>query len=69
MTTNKDFEEIYLERIRYLSSIDDALEQILEDQHNVIPSIQTSKKLIQEIGQGNNIIIDAEIPLAFTFNF
>lgn len=68
MTINEDSEEIYLERARYLSNIDDTLEQILEDQYNAIPVIQTSKKIIQEIGQGNNIIIDTEIPLAFAFN-
>lgn len=37
MTINKDLEDIYLERLNYLPSADELLEQFLENQYNIIP--------------------------------
>lgn len=45
MTTNKDFEEIYLERTSYLLSTDDLLEQILEDRYGIMPINQIGQKI------------------------
>lgn len=64
MATNEDFEEIYLERARYLLNTDEMLEQILEDRYNIISVIPIS----QEISQENDVRLEIEIPLAFAFN-
>lgn len=68
MAMNKDLENIYLERSRYLLNTDELLEQILEDQYNTIPVTKISK-LGPEISQENDIRIDTEMPLAFSSNF
>lgn len=60
MTINKDFEEICLERERYLLNIDNLLIQTLEDRYNIIDTIQISENVSREIGQEN----DAEAALA-----
>lgn len=57
MTTNKELEEIYLERVGYLLSIDNLLEETLEDRYSV-PFIQTQK------GRENDIRINAEAATA-----
>lgn len=51
MTTNKDFEEIYLERTSYLLSTDDLLEQILEDRYSIMPINQIGQKIDMYISQ------------------
>lgn len=58
MTTNEDFEEIYLERLRYLTSIDDMLEQILEDRHSIIHTIRANQKIGRWISQKNDIRVE-----------
>jgi hypothetical protein len=55
MTTNEDLEEIYLERLRYLTSIDNILEQICENQYNIACSIGTDQKIVLGMGQKNDI--------------
>jgi hypothetical protein len=51
MTTNKDFEEIYLERTSYLLSTDDLLEQILEDRYSIMHINQIGQKIGMDICQ------------------
>jgi len=57
MTTNKDFEEIYLERTSYLLSTDDLLEQMLKDRYGIMPIDQMGQKVGMDISQ-NEIGLD-----------
>jgi len=57
MTTNKDFEEIYLERTSYLLSTDYLLEQILEDRHSIMSINKIDQKIGMDISQ-NEIGLD-----------
>ena len=54
MTADKDLDEINLERVRYLLSIDSLIEKTLED--NYISTIQTTK-ISRDIRQDNDIRI------------
>lgn len=70
MATNEDIEEIYLGRLRYLESVDDILEQILEDQYSsTIINQKIGQEIGQEMDQENDIRIESEMPLAFASNF
>jgi hypothetical protein len=60
MTTIEDFEEIYLERLRYLASMDDMMHEMLEDQQSVIYDIQASQDMNQVARQDNDIRVEAE---------
>ncbi len=51
MTTNKDFEEIYLERTSYLLSTDDLLEQMLKDRYGIMSIDQMGQKVGMDISQ------------------
>lgn len=64
MTTNENFEEIYLERLRYLISVDDMVEKILEDQYTNIDTIQANQKISLGMGQKSDIRTESELALA-----
>lgn len=64
MTTIEDFEEIYLERLRYLASMDDMIHKMLEEQQSVIYDIQASQNMNQVARQDNDIRIEAESAMA-----
>lgn len=59
MTTIEDFEEIYLERLRYLASMDDMIHKMLEEQ-SVIYGIQADQDMNQVARQDNDIKVEAE---------
>lgn len=61
MSTNEDFEEIYLERLRYLVSLDDMIEKMLEEQHDTIYDIQANQQMNQGLTQQSGIRADAEL--------
>lgn len=64
MTTNEELEEIYLERLRYLTSIDDMRHQMLEDKDSIIYNIQVNQETSQGITQGNDIRVEADLASA-----
>ena len=61
MTISKDFEEIYLERLRYLASMDDMIEKMLEERHSIIYDIQADQEMRQGLARENGIRADAEL--------
>lgn len=64
MTTIEDFEEIYLERLRYLVSLDDMIHKMLEDRQSVIYDIQANQDMNQVARRENDIRVEAESALA-----
>jgi hypothetical protein len=64
MTTNEDLEEIYLERLIYLTTVDDMLEHILEYRHTV-HIVQASHEIIsRNVSQKNDIRVEAGLASA-----
>lgn len=64
MTTNEDFEEIYLERLRYLISLDSMFEKILENQYSNMNTVQPYQKISLGISQESDARIESELALA-----
>jgi hypothetical protein len=62
MSISEEFEEIYLERLRYLASLDDMIEEMLEGRHEAISDIQENQQ--QELTQQSGIRADAELAQA-----
>lgn len=64
MSINQEFEEIYLERLRYLVSLDDMIEKMLEEQHGIIYDVQANLQMKQVLSQQSGIRADAELAQA-----
>jgi hypothetical protein len=64
MTTIEDFEEIYLERLRYLACIDDMTCELLEDRQNDIYDIQANQDMSNVTRQENGTRVEAELASA-----
>ena len=64
MTTNENFEEMYLERLRYLISVDGMFEQMLEDQYDNVNTIQPYQKISLRMSQKSDVSSESELALA-----